>query len=106
MHIRKNDKVKILTGVDRKKEPSRVIKVMVTEEMAIVQGRNMVWKHLRRSQDYPHGARVQKEAPIPVSKLMVVCEACGKPGRVKYKVTEKSKTRICGKCKKPLGGEA
>jgi len=103
MHIRKNDRVKVLSGEDRGKEPSRVVKVMAEKETAIVQGRNMVWKHLRRSQDYPHGARVQKEAPIPVSKLMIVCEACGKPTRVKWTIAEKAKTRVCAKCKKPLG---
>lgn len=105
MHIRKNDRVKILAGVDSAKEPSRVVKVMRQKGLAIVQGRNMVWKHLRRSQDYPHGARIQKEAPIPMSRLMVVCESCNKPTRVKLQVLEKTKQRICGKCKKPLGGE-
>lgn len=102
-HILKNDKVKILSGVDSGKEPSRVVKVDGEKGKAIVQGRNMVWKHLRRSQDYPHGARVQKEAPIAMSKLMVVCPACGKPTRVKFKVDAKTKVRICAKCKKPLG---
>lgn len=102
-HILKNDRVKLLAGVDSDKEPSRVVKIIGDKGMALVQGRNMVWKHLRRSQDYPHGARVQKEAPIPLSKLMVICPGCGKPTRVKYLVTEKTKTRICAKCKKPLG---
>lgn len=104
MHIRKNDRVKILTGVDASKEPSRVVRVNTEKGTAVVQGRNMVWKHLRRSQDYPHGARVQKEAPIPVCRLMVVCESCNKATRVKYAVTEKTKQRVCAKCKKPLGG--
>lgn len=102
-HILKNDRVKVLVGVDRDKEPSRVVRVIGDKSSAIVQGRNMRWKHLRRSQDYPHGARIQKEAPIPLSRLMVICPACAKPTRVKYDVTPKTKTRICAKCKKPLG---
>ena len=102
-HILKNDRVKLLAGVDSGKEPSRVVRVNGEKGTAIVQGRNMVWKHLRRSQDYPHGARVQKEASIPLSKLMVICPACAKPTRVKFAVTEKTKVRVCAKCKKPLG---
>ena len=102
-NILKNDRVKLLAGVDSGKEPSRVVRVNGEKGTAIVQGRNMVWKHLRRSQDYPHGARIQKEAPIPLSKLMIICPTCGKAGRVKYLVTDKTKTRICAKCKKPLG---
>jgi large subunit ribosomal protein L24 len=103
MLILKNDRVKVLSGVDAAKEPSRVVRVDRAKGVAIVQGRNMVWKHLRRSQDYPHGARVQKEAPIPLGKLMIVCPACGKPTRVKLQAAEKTKSRVCAKCKKPLG---
>ncbi|NUN48631.1 MAG: 50S ribosomal protein L24 [Candidatus Brocadiae bacterium] len=103
MHIHKNDRVKLLGGVDASKEPSRVVKINLSEGTAIVQGRNMAWKHLKRSQDYPHGARVQKEQPIPLAKLMVICPNCSKATRVKMTVQENAKMRICAKCKKPLG---
>jgi large subunit ribosomal protein L24 len=103
MHILKNDRVKVLGGVDAGKEPSRVVRVDRKDGTAIVQGRNMAWKHLKRSQDYPHGARVQKEQPIPMAKLMVVCPNCSKPARVKFQAKDKVTLRICAKCKKPMG---
>jgi large subunit ribosomal protein L24 len=106
MHIRKNDLVKVLSGVDRTKAPARVVKVNRAEGTAIVQGRNMVWKHLRRSQDYPHGARVQKEAPIPVSKLMPIDPSDSKPARVNYKKSGDGKERVSARTGKPFGGEA
>ena len=97
MRIRRNDVVQVISG-DEAGKSGKVIEIV--EGRALVEGVNRVWKHLRRSQQHPHGARIQKEAPIPLPRLALVCTACSKPTKVGYKKTEGGeKTRVCRKCK-------
>ncbi|MBI5361491.1 MAG: 50S ribosomal protein L24 [Planctomycetes bacterium] len=104
LHVRKNDTVKVISGNSRNKT-GKVIKVFPVEGRALVQGVNMVWKHMRRSVDYPHGARIQKEAPIKLSNLMVVCQSCNKSTRAFIEKAAQGKTRLCKKCKQPVSIE-
>ncbi|MFH0888039.1 MAG: 50S ribosomal protein L24 [Planctomycetota bacterium] len=98
MRIKKNDVVKVKSGASRGKT-GKIIKVIPEDGTAVVQGINLLWKHMRRSNQYPHGARIQKEAPINISKLMLVCPNCNKPAKSGYKITESGvKNRICKKC--------
>ena len=102
MRIRKNDTVKIISGESRGKT-GKVIRVNQETQTAIVQGINLLWKHMRRSQQYPHGARIQKESPVPLCKLMLVCTNCNKPTRISNKISEAGiKSRVCKKCAQSL----
>jgi large subunit ribosomal protein L24 len=97
MRIRRNDIVKVLSGDDAGKT-GKVIDL--DAERALVEGLNKVWKHLRRSQQHPHGARIEKEAPIRLERLMVVCPACSKATKIAYrKIEGGEKARCCKKCK-------
>jgi len=72
-----------------------------------VEGVNFIWKHLRRSQQHPHGARIQKEATINVSNVMLVCPSCSKPAKVGIKRLEDGeRSRICKKCRQAVASEA
>jgi large subunit ribosomal protein L24 len=105
MHIRKNDIVQIITGDDRGKS-GKVLFVDVKKDTVLVEGINFVWKHLRRSQQHPHGARIQKEAPMHRSDVMVICQACNKPTRITMKALEKGgRVRICRKCRQGVAPE-
>ncbi len=100
MRIRRNDIVQVIAGDDAGKT-GKVLEV--DGDRVLVEGVNFVWKHLRRSQQHPHGARIQKEAPMRQSKLAVVCPSCSKPTRVGRKVIEGGeKVRICKKCRQPI----
>lgn len=102
MYLRKNDIVRVISGNDQGKE-GRIIKVWPKENKVLVQGVNLRWKHLRRSAEYPHGARLQKESPLSSSNVMLVCSNCNKPTRINYTVTSSGlKQRICKKCKQPI----
>ncbi len=99
MRIRKNDVVQVMTG-DEKGKRGKVLSVDLDKGRILVEGVNYIWKHMRRSQEHPHGARIQKEAPIRVANLAVMCPACGKPTRVAMKKLEGGgKVRICRKCR-------
>ena len=78
MRIRKNDIVQIVTG-EEKGKTGKVLSIV--DDRILVEGVNFIWKHLRRSQQHPHGARIQKEAPIHLSNVRVLCQSCNKPTR-------------------------
>ncbi|MEZ4688616.1 MAG: 50S ribosomal protein L24 [Bacteroidia bacterium] len=71
MHIRKGDKVKVLSGKDRGKE-GEVLVVYPQKQRAIVEGVNIVRKAIRPDQTNPNGGVVDQEAPIHISNLMLL----------------------------------
>lgn len=73
-HIRRGDIVKVLSGADAGKT-GKVLQVFPKKGTAIVEGVRLVTKHLRKSPDYPKGAIIKVEAPIPVCKLKRVTPA-------------------------------
>ena len=97
LHIKKNDTVVVLAGQDKGKT-GKVLKVLVDENRALVEGVNMVSKSTKPSAKNPQGGIVKQEAPIHISNLSLVDPKSGKPTRVGIKVTEDgNKVRIAKK---------
>ena len=90
LHIKKNDTVVVLAGQDKGKT-GKVLKVLVDENRALVEGVNMVSKSTKPSAKNPQGGIVKQEAPIHISNLSLVDPKSGKPTRVGIKVTENGK---------------
>ncbi len=105
MRVVKNDTVLVITGNARGKK-GRVLKVFPKDNRIIVEGVNFIKRHTRPSTTNPRGGIVEKEAPIDVSKVMVICNKCGEPTRVGRKVllegNRKVRARICKKCEEVL----
>ncbi|MDD5005547.1 MAG: 50S ribosomal protein L24 [Candidatus Omnitrophica bacterium] len=96
--IKKNDTVAVITGKDRGKK-GRVIAVFTDANRALVEGVNFAKKHMRKTQQNQQGGIAQKEMPIHLSNLMLVCKRCNKPVRVGFSVLKDgSKTRACKSC--------
>ena len=103
--IRRNDVVAVITG-EEKGKTGKVLSVDLRSGRVIVEGVNFIWKHLRRSQQHPHGARIQKEASIHLSNVKVVCPSCNKPVRTAPKRLEDGeRVRICRKCRQAVSPE-
>jgi large subunit ribosomal protein L24 len=103
MHIRKEDTVEVLRG-DQRGQRGRVLSVDHKARKLIVEGVNLVYKHVRRSQRNPQGGRLSKEMPIPMSNAQLVCEKCGKAVRTGARYSkEGAKLRYCKKCGANLG---
>lgn len=104
MKIKVNDNVMILSGKDKGKT-GRVSRVYHKREKVVVEKINMVIKHIRKTQTRP-GERITFEAPMPTSKVIIVCPHCGKATRVGYTMIKKNdsikKERICKKCSQSL----
>ena len=90
LHIKKNDPVVVLAGQDKGKT-GKVLKVLVDENRALVEGVNMVSKSTKPSAKNPQGGIVKQEAPIHISNLSLVDPKSGKPTRVGIKVAEDGK---------------
>jgi large subunit ribosomal protein L24 len=106
MRIRKNDVVQVITG-EEKGKTGKVLSVDAAGGRILVEGVNFMWKHLRRSQQHPHGARIQKEAPIHLSNVKVLCQSCNKPTRpVAKRLDDGERVRICRKCRQAVTPEA
>src|SRR5947199_1011195 len=92
-HIKSGDQVIVIAGADKGKT-GRVLKVLVDKDRVIVEGVNRVWKHVRPSQRYPQGGRIQKDAPIHISNVQPLDPATGRGSRVKFKTEGTTKTRV------------
>lgn len=101
MRIKKGDQVQIIAGKDKGKS-GKVTKTIPHAGKIVVDGLNMVKKHVRARREGEKGQRVEIAAPLDASNAMLVCPQCGKPSRVAYKITAKDKTRVCKKCGKEI----
>lgn len=98
LHVRKGDKVVVISGAYKSDQPREVIQVMADEGRVIVQGVNMRWKHERRSQRFPQGAREQREFPIDASNVALFSEKAGKGVRTRTEVVEGKRVRVGKAC--------
>ena len=96
LHIKKNDTVIVLAGKDKGKQ-GKVLKVLVEDQRAIVEGINMVSKSQKPSAKNPQGGIVKTEAPIHISNLSLIDPKSGKATRVAIKHEGKNVVRIAKK---------
>lgn len=90
MHVKKGDKVQVITGKDKGKQ-GVILEAFPKENRVIVEGVNIVKKHSKPSQLNPQGGIITKEAPIHVSNVMALDPKTGEPTRVGFKVEDGKK---------------
>jgi len=96
--IKKGDNVIMLGGKDRDKK-GKVTHVFPSGNKVVVEGLNLVKKHLRARKQGQKGQIVSKERAVSFSSVAIVCKSCGKQTRVGYKVEGENKIRVCKKCR-------
>ncbi len=100
--IKKDDKVKVLTGKDKGKI-GKVLKIVKKTNRVVVENINVVKANQRPTQANPQGGIVEKNMPVHVSNLMIMCNSCVKPTRVAMKLLEDGKrVRICKQCNQQI----
>ena len=97
--IKVNDKVKILTGKDKSKK-GKVTQIIPEINKAVVEGVNVMYKHLKPKQKGEKGQRVQFNGPLNLSNSGLICPKCNKVVKTGIKLSKnnKSKSRFCKKC--------
>jgi large subunit ribosomal protein L24 len=98
LHIKKNDQVKVIAGKEKGKT-GKILTVLPKKGCVIIEKVNFVKRHTRPSGQARQGGILEKEAPIHISNVMVVCNKCNSPVRVGQKALEEGKkARYCKKC--------
>ena len=92
----------VIAGADRGKS-GKVLRVLTGKDRVIVEGINRVWKHVRPSQRYPQGGRIQKDAPIHLSNVMPLDPSSGKGTRVRSEIKAGVRHRVAVKSGTDLG---
>ncbi len=106
MKVVKNDTVLVISG-NYKGKKGKVLKVFPKEQRVIVEGVNFIKRHTRPTQKNQQGGILEREAPVHISNLMVVCPKCDVPSRIGRKVLENGKrVRVCASCGEMLVASA
>ena len=99
--LRQGDKVVVLTGKDVGKE-GLITRVYPERRTVIVEGVNLAKRHQRATKSTMQGGIIDKDMPIPMSNVAIVCPSCNGPSRVGYRIEGGEKRRVCKKCNKDL----
>ncbi len=104
-HVRKDDIVEVISG-DHQGQTGKVLKILPKRNLVIVQGVNMVFRHVRPSRKSPQGGRLQKEAPIQLSNVLPVDEKARnrKGSRVRFAVETDAAGKVVSKARVTVAG--
>ena len=98
MTIRRGDLVRVLRGKDRGKK-ARVLATLPSESRVLVEGVNLVKKHVRPKRAGEKGQRVIVASPIHIAAVQLVCPACGKSTRISRRRDNDGRLdRVCKQC--------
>jgi len=98
LHLKKGDMVEVIGGKFTGKR-GKVLTVIPQDGRAIVQGVNIVKRAMKPSRKVPQGGIIEKEAPLPTARLMVVCAKCGEAVRIGHRfLGDGTKVRYCKHC--------
>jgi len=102
LRIKKNDIVMVTSGKDKGKT-GKIIRVFAQECRVLVEGINLVKKHVRRTREDQKGGVIQIERPVSVSNVMPFCKNCSRPVRIGVNINkDTTKSRICKRCKQNI----
>ena len=81
LSIKKNDTIVVLSGKEKNKR-GRVLSVYPLKEQVLVEKVNVIKRHMKPSKKYAQGGIIEREAPLHISNVMLLCPKCNKPTRV------------------------
>ena len=105
MEIKKGDTVVMLTGKDKGKKGT-VVKASPADKKVVVEGLNMVVKHVKPRGANQPGGKMDQPAAVDVSNVMLVCPVCGMPTKVAHEKVDGKNVRKCKKCGAILDGKS
>jgi len=100
--IRTEDQVQIMTGNESGKI-GKILRIDIPKQRVVIEGANMRFKHVKKSQQNPQGGRIESEATMALSNVLLYCEKCERGRRHRAGTDGDKKTRICSKCETNLG---
>ncbi|MFQ5804947.1 MAG: 50S ribosomal protein L24 [Phycisphaerae bacterium] len=101
--VRKDDIVEVIAG-DNKGARGKVLRVFPDKKRVLVEGVNVVYRHVRRSRRNPQGGRIRKEAPVHMSNVQPVDPKTGQGTRVRFEVKRDASGKVVSKQRVSVGG--
>lgn len=96
--LKKDDQVMVVAGKEKGKT-GRIVRVLTDKATVIVEKLNIVKRHTKPTQSNKQGGIVEKENPMAISNVMLLCDKCGQAVRTGTKVSDEgARSRICRKC--------
>ena len=106
MKIKNSDTVEVIAGKDKNRK-GKITKVIPKENRIVVEGVNIIKKHIKRKKGEEKGQKISVALPIDASNVALICPKCSKRTRVGYLVLENGeKHRICKKCNREVDNKA
>jgi len=104
IRLKKNDLVEVASGKEKGKT-GKVLRVLREKNQVVVEKINMIKRHTRPSPATGQGGILEKEAPLNISKVMLICPKCATATRFRLtRTAEGKKARVCRKCKELIDG--
>ena len=98
VHVRRGDTVAVIAGKERGKR-GKVLRVLTADGRVLIEHVNMIKKHQRPTQKLRQGGIIEREGPLALSNVLVVCSRCDKPARTGIKIlADGRKVRTCRRC--------
>lgn len=98
VHVRRGDTVGVIAGRERGKR-GKVLRVHPDKGRVVVERVNMIKRHQRPTQKLRQGGIIEREGPLALSNVLIVCPRCDKPSRIGISVlADGRKTRLCKRC--------
>lgn len=101
--IRKDDRVEVISG-DHKGEIGKVLRIIPERNLLVVEGVNLVYRHVRPSRRNPQGGRIRKEAPLHMSNVQPVDPKTGRGSRVRFDIERDASGAVTAKRRVTVGG--
>lgn len=102
LSIKKNDTVVVITGREKGKR-GRVLIVYPSKDRLLIEKINMIKRHMKPTKKYAQGGIIEKEAPIHISNVMLLCPKCSKLTRIgNTALQDGRKVRVCKKCREVM----
>jgi large subunit ribosomal protein L24 len=100
--IKKNDTILVITGKEKGKK-GRVLSVSPLKDQLLIEKVNIIKRHMKPSRKYTQGGIIEKEAPLHISNVMLVCPKCSKPTSIGNSLLQDGrKVRMCKKCREVI----
>ena len=102
LSVKKNDTVLVIAGREKGKK-GRVLSVYPSKGRLLIEKINMIKKHMKPTRKYAQGGIIEKEAPLHISNIMLICPKCNKPTRISNThLQEGRRVRMCKKCREVM----
>ena len=102
MRLRPEDTVMVIKGRDRGKQ-GRIQQVVADKSAVVVEGVNVVFRHMKAQPGVRQAGIIQKEMPINVANVVLICTSCSRPSRVGYtRLADGTRARVCKSCQEVI----